>query len=111
MRRTLIKAIKHRKYILMTTETMQSLQNSYIDLLEKIKDDSEDDALKELGEILLLFKDRGAATIDEIDTSFIPFRELNFPNNNKFKLDSQHIETVIEIFKITITNFPRINKS
>lgn len=134
LRCLLVNAIRRREYIMMTPETLQSIQNSYIECLEKlaklkqsfniIKTDlsnaqnveyekriSNIEACKnELKHILLLIKERGAATFDEVDMTGSPRKELNFPTDEVDHLDRLGVTLVSELFFIAATD-PKIKSA
>ncbi len=133
LRCLLVNAIQNREYVMMTAESLQSMQNSYIDSLDKIarlkaaiksydatisthqitafqeKIKSIEVCKDELKEILRLIKERGAATFDEVDLTSSPKKEMNFPTDEVEHLNPLGISIVTELFLIAATD-PEIKK-
>lgn len=119
-----LNTIQERGYIMVTLETIESMQNAYVESLqtmEKQRDDLLDNVgiwteeqmemekaklneqvrcHEELKQILVLFKERGAATFDEVDMACSPKKELNFPTLEVEHLDPTAVSLVAELFKL-----------
>uniref|UniRef100_A0A0G4I867 DUF3638 domain-containing protein n=1 Tax=Chromera velia CCMP2878 TaxID=1169474 RepID=A0A0G4I867_9ALVE len=85
LRRTLERSIRQHDYLVLPPPTAHTLQNSFVELLyEKahstdLRDPKLAIALQELAALLQLLRSRGAAVFDEIDVTFDPKTEHNFP--------------------------------
>ena len=82
---TIVDAVNNHDFLTMTAETVQAMQNKFVELLEII---SRPDArpsnallrrLELLRKILYSIREKSVPTFDEIDGVFSPFKELNFP--------------------------------
>ena len=85
---TIVDAHDNHGFLTMTAETIQMLQNKFIELLDVLSnaaDPSNDPLLLQrfelLRKILQRIREWGAPTFDEVDLIFTPFKELNFPLN------------------------------
>lgn len=120
----LLHAIVHREYLILCPETLLSMQNQYIEAREKIyslrqqqlsatpaqreklqREIQEWEApAQELKKILLLIRQRGAATFDEIDAQSSPRKELNYPGIETTRLDKISVELVSALYEIASTD-------
>jgi hypothetical protein len=104
LRNTLHRAIIEREYLIVPPETLQAMQNTFIEYREKVHSDVQtrlDDACaNELKAILALIRARGVATLDEVDEIFSPNVELNFPGLEKERIDLDSCEILCELFWI-----------
>ena len=126
---TMIKCINDREFLIVPPQTLQCLENKYIETLEKIKNMTDEmnsplankaglqlqleqiqGPAKELEKILALLKSRGSATFDEVDMTFSPKVELNFPILAKAGLDKPSCDLVGELLYIASTD-SEINQS
>ena len=85
---TILDAHDNHGFLTMTAETIQMMQNKFIELLDVLSnaaEPSKDPLLlqrfKLLRKILQRIREWGAPTFDEVDLIFTPFKELNFPLN------------------------------
>lgn len=119
----LVSAIHDRNYVMMSMETLQSMQNAYIESLDKLSRRQKDLAEHQsrwhadkiqaekshiaalaqchhkLKQILALIQERGAATFDEVDMACNPRKELNSPTEEIEHLDPTAVRLVTELFK------------
>lgn len=120
----LLHAIEHREYLILCPETLLSMQNQYIEAREKVyalrqrqlgstpgqraklqkEIETWEAPAQELKKILHLFRKRGAATFDEIDTQFSPRKELNYPGIETTRLDKISVELVSALYEIASTD-------
>lgn len=116
---TLLQAIQNREYIMMPPETLQSMQNKYIEALDQIATlqdqaraglsvrkniDEEIQAweasTRELKSILEIIRTRGVATFDEVDTIYNPRKELNYPTMDKTAVDFGSTLLIAELLHV-----------
>ncbi len=111
----LITIITNRDYLILTPETLLSLQNQYIEAREKIyhlgQNGASDEEIalwqtpaEKLKAILLLILERGAATFDEVDAQFSARKELNYPGSKTSSLDHPSIELAGSLYEIACTD-------
>ncbi|MFQ5729060.1 MAG: DUF3638 domain-containing protein, partial [Waddliaceae bacterium] len=122
---TFISAIKDRDAIIVTPESLQAMQNQYIEVREELKGlyeqkkttvDAKDrekitmkiDKLEKptqiLKEILRLMAERAIFTFDEVDVVLDTRKELNFPLGNRFREHPQGIELLAKLFAIAASD-------
>lgn len=101
--RSLHKAILNREVVLASPETLLSLRNRYIEMRDSAAEKSSA-ALGILEDILKLLRQRGVATLDEIDVTLAPNKEHNFPVGEGHKLDSDANRLIEKIFLIAATD-------
>ena len=102
----LLRTIRNREYIMVAPETLSSLQNKFVELLMVIPFAEErNDELEEtvekffvLYKILKLIRLRAVLTADEIDMTWDPKKELNFPGRRKEHPIAIQTRLVVEFF-------------
>ncbi len=101
---SLKRIIEKRGYVIISPESLQSLQNRFVENLYSnalnATDMPQDEKqkLQLLQNILSLFLERGLGIFDEIDMIFSPMRELNFPTREVEPIDAKAITIVTQIF-------------
>jgi Protein of unknown function (DUF3638) len=139
IRRQLMHAIQDRNFVILPPESLQALENRYFEardqlskkyakLEENKSKNSVDDYIKQLEianlqseidqieqptqllkSILLLIKEKGVITFDEVDAVLQVRKELNFPIGTPETLHPQSCDLVKELFIIAATD-PEIIK-
>ncbi|NGX42626.1 MAG: hypothetical protein K940chlam7_00906, partial [Chlamydiae bacterium] len=120
-----INAIKDRDAIIVTPESLQAMQNQYIEAREELRvlyeqkkttvdpNDLEKITIKIerlekptriLKEILRLIAERAIFTFDEVDVVLDTRKELNFPLGNRFREHPQGIEFLAKLFAIAASD-------
>ncbi|MBV8802376.1 MAG: DUF3638 domain-containing protein, partial [Gammaproteobacteria bacterium] len=88
---------KQYNYIVTSRETLQALELKYIELLSKREDPTSINLMKE---ILLLFREKGKAIIDEIDTVLDVRKEFNYSNGDAVPLKTMYISDTLDLYRI-----------
>jgi hypothetical protein len=100
-------AICDRNYVITTPESIQSAKLKYKEILKRIDSGSltiseAEPKLKILSDILHLFKTRGWAVFDEIDTLLDVRREVNFPIGAIKGMQKDEIQLIEDIYSLLL---------
>jgi len=113
--KTLRRAVNKREVILAAPETLLSLRNRYVEMRDYVADlykrraplpeiAKVEGPLKILESIIVLLKERGVATLDEIDVTLAPNKEHNFPVGDRKSLNGEALELIEKIFYLATTD-------
>jgi hypothetical protein len=109
------RAVLNREVILAAPETILSIRNRYIEMRDHVADlyqasgNSEEirqavQSLEILEKVIKLLKQRGVATLDEIDVTLAANKEHNFPIGERKPLDQNAIRLIEQIFYLSATD-------
>lgn len=101
--------IKNREYLIITPDSIQSLEMKYLELIKTPGQDKKmwESQVLAIEKIQTLFKTRGAVIIDEVDLIFDPKRELNFTVGANHAVPEEISKSFIELFNL----FPEVKLS
>eukprot|EP00820_Chromera_velia_P018763 Cvel_6929.t1-p1 / transcript=Cvel_6929.t1 / gene=Cvel_6929 / organism=Chromera_velia_CCMP2878 / gene_product=hypothetical protein / transcript_product=hypothetical protein / location=Cvel_scaffold350:92145-96797(+) / protein_length=655 / sequence_SO=supercontig / SO=protein_coding / is_pseudo=false len=132
VRRELERAVNQRHYIVIPPATAHTVQNIFVELLHELAhfkqapskalseeqsgEESEEEKLRiealqhrrdvliELASILRLFRQRGSGVFDEIDVTFDPKTEHNFPLSHKSKPQTEMLDLITHLYTLAGTD-------
>ena len=101
-------AIKDRQFVIVKPETLQIMENKFIEL-KYSGSSSMAESLDYLRKIINIFRDYGAVVIDEVDSTFGRLRDLNFPLDESDQLDPvvQYLMGIIMNYVILVPEIAR----
>lgn len=96
-------AIKAGNFLLIKSETLQTISLEFIDFIYQAAKDPEPNPelinkINTLKDILLLFRERGDALFDEVDLLLNVLQEMNFPVGDMEHVAPERIEVIRQLF-------------
>ena len=94
-------AINWRQFLVIAPETIQILENKYVELLLQNEPSK---SIERIKEIMKIFREHGIVVIDEIDSTFGRLKQINFPLDKSESVDplSQNLMGIIMNYVIMI---------
>lgn len=107
MHESLVDSIKEKKLVIVKFESLQSMVNQFISLLDQDesavgKSRERQNELIMLGKNLELMKNKGSITYDEVDFTFKTNRMFNFPAGVSQDMDIDTVETIKMVLRQTV---------
>ena len=101
--------IKNKGFMISTPESIQSLELKYLELLAAPQQDSPEWAkqIETITDILQIFNTKTDVLIDEIDNCTQSKRELNYTLGRQSTLDNDHLQTLIDVYRL----FPKVSST